>query len=122
MRRCLLVLCFALVFAPWAAAQDPTVVDADHYSVVFENERVRVLRITYGPGEESVMHHHPDAVAVFLTDQTAEFTLPDGTTQTVESKDGEALWTPAGDHLPKNVGEGPIELILVELKGGDGEG
>ena len=38
---------------------DPTSVDAAHYKVEFENDRVRILRITYGPGEESVMHHHP---------------------------------------------------------------
>lgn len=117
---CVLVVCLSLMFAPLAVAEDPTVVDPDHYSVVFENDQVRVLRITYGPGEKSVMHHHPDAVAVFLADQTAQFTLPDGTTETIEAADGEALWTPAGDHLPENLGDGPIEVILVELKGGDG--
>ena len=43
---------------------DPTVVDSKHYSVELENEQVRVLRISYGPGENSVMHSHPAAVAV----------------------------------------------------------
>jgi quercetin dioxygenase-like cupin family protein len=38
--------------------------------VEFENEQVRVLRIGYGAGEKSVMHEHPNAVAVFLTDGT----------------------------------------------------
>ena len=42
-----------------ALAQDPVAVDPDHYKVVFENDQVRVLRITYGPQEESVMHEHP---------------------------------------------------------------
>ena len=51
---------------------DPTVVDPDHYKVEFENEYVRVLRITYGPGETSSMHYHPDLVAVF--DQADERT------------------------------------------------
>ena len=51
-----------------AVAQDPTVVDAKHYKVMFENDQVRILKITYGPKEKSVMHEHPNAVAVFLTD------------------------------------------------------
>ena len=32
-------------------AQDPIAVDAKHYSVEFENDKVRVLRIKYGPRE-----------------------------------------------------------------------
>jgi hypothetical protein len=27
------------------------------------------------------------------------------------------VWTPAGKHLPENIGDQPFELILVELKG-----
>jgi len=36
--------------------------------VVQTSEADHVLRITYGPGEQSVMHHHPDHVAVALGD------------------------------------------------------
>jgi quercetin dioxygenase-like cupin family protein len=96
---------------------DSTVVDPDHYKVEFENERVRILRITYGPGEASVMHHHPANVAIFLTDQTVEFTNPDGSTQVAESKAGQAMFGPGEQHLPKNIGEEPLELVLIELKG-----
>ena len=119
MRRCLMMLCLLLAVAPLSAGEDPTKVDPDHYKVVFENDDVRVVRITYGAGEKSVMHYHPDGVAVFLTDQKVEFTMPDGSTQEVESKAGEAGWIPGGDHLPKNLGGGKLEVILVELKGGD---
>jgi len=95
---------------------DPTVVDANHYKTEFENDRVRVLRITYGPGEESVMHYHPDDVAVFLTDHHVEFGMLDGSSEEVTMKAGEHVFAPAGPHLPKNVGEGPLGLVLVELK------
>jgi quercetin dioxygenase-like cupin family protein len=105
-----------LATAGLARAQDPTKVDAKHYKVEFENDQVRVLRITYGPGEKSVMHEHPDAFAVFLTDGNSKFTLPDGTTQTPEMKAHATLWTPAGKHLPENTGDKPFELVLVELK------
>ena len=48
-------------------AQDAAKVDAKHYTVAFENDRVRVLKAHYGPGEKSTMHSHPNSVAVFLT-------------------------------------------------------
>jgi quercetin dioxygenase-like cupin family protein len=104
-----------LAAAP-ALAQDPTVVDSNHYSVEFENDYVRVVRITYGPGEESVMHYHPDGVAVFLTDQRAQFTLPDGETVSVDATAGQVLWIEGGKHLPQNLADQPLELILVEMK------
>lgn len=105
-----------LASAP-AMAQDPVKVDAKHYKVEFENDRVRVLRIQYGPHEKSVMHSHPDSVAVFLADGSVKFTTPDGKTQAAELKAGMTQWTAAGKHLPENVGDKPFELILVELKG-----
>ena len=51
-----------------STAKDPVQVDPKHYTVEVENERVRVLRIKYGPFEKSKMHGHPATVAVFLTD------------------------------------------------------
>lgn len=99
-----------------ALAQDPVVVDSAHYKVEFENDQVRVLRITYGPNEKSVMHDHPAGVAVFLTDSKAQFTVPDGETVELDRKAGEAIWSEAGPHLPQNTTDKPFELILVELK------
>lgn len=116
MRRTLMLSALLLSVTPLAAGEDPTVVDPDHYTTVFENEEVRVLRITYGPGEESVMHHHPDGIAVFLTDHHVQFTMPDGTATEVNASAGETIWAEGGDHLPKNLGDEPLEVILVELK------
>jgi quercetin dioxygenase-like cupin family protein len=84
--------------------------------VEFENESVRVLRISYAPGEKSVMHYHPNAVAVYLTDGKTRMTTPDGKSQEMPAKAGSAAWTPAGSHLPQNTGDKRLELILVELK------
>lgn len=100
-----------------AAAQDPAKVDAKHYKVEFENDQVRVLRISYAPKEKSVMHEHPNAVAVFLTDGKVKFGKPDGKSQDADVKAGTAQWSPGGKHLPENVGDKPFEVVLVELKG-----
>ena len=106
----------ALIGASGTRAQDPVKVDPKHYTVVFENDAVRVLHIHYGVGEKSVMHSHPDSVAVFLEDQKAKMTHPDGKSEEMSGKKGEAIFTAAGAHLPENIGIGPLDVILVELK------
>src|SRR5262245_31673928 len=83
-----------------ATAQDPTVVDAKHYKVTFENDQVRILKITYGPKEKSVMHEHPNGVAVFITDGQVKFQLPDGKVVDANVKAGDSMFAPAGKHLP----------------------
>lgn len=118
MKQALLVFGVALVMASPALAQDPVKVDAKHYKVVAENERVRVLKATYGAGEKSVMHEHPDAFAVYLTDTKVRFHLPDGTSAPdATGKAGDVLVTPAGKHSPENLGAA-IEVFVVEVKPG----
>jgi quercetin dioxygenase-like cupin family protein len=84
--------------------------------VEFENDDVRVLRITYGRHEKSVMHEHPANVAVFLTDGDGRFTMPDGNTIGWHSKARAVQRDAGGKHLPENLGDQPFERILVELK------
>jgi hypothetical protein len=105
-----------LGFTTAAFAQDPVKVDPKHYTVVSENDQVRILKVHYGAHEKSVMHSHPASVAVPLSDSMAKFTLPDGKTQDMTMKKGEAMYTEAGAHLPENTGDKPFDLILVELK------
>ena len=54
---------------------DPVKLDPQHYKVEFENDRVRVLRVNYGPREKSVMHSHPDGIGLFLTSQHSRFSF-----------------------------------------------
>ncbi len=97
-------------------AQDPVKVDSKHYKVEAQNKQVRVLRITYGPGEKSVMHGHPASVAVFLTEGRAKFTFPNGKPEERSWKAGETMLMPPEQHLPENLADKPLELILVEVK------
>jgi quercetin dioxygenase-like cupin family protein len=117
MYRILFLALFVLALAvPTALAQDAAKVDSQHYKVESENSRVRVLRAKYGPHEKSVMHSHPDLVAIFQTDGRVKFTYPGGKTEVREMKAGQTLFTPAIKHLPENLGDSEMEIILVELK------
>ena len=48
-----------LCIANQSHAQDPVVVSPDIYTVLFENEEIRVLELTFEPGEREAMHSHP---------------------------------------------------------------
>jgi quercetin dioxygenase-like cupin family protein len=105
-----------------AAEEYPDAVTADpaHYAVEFENDVVRILRITYGPGEESVMHHHPETCSIALTGGSWRMTDPNGeATEEDPTAPGDlACDNPASVHLPANTGDSDAELILVERKEG----
>ena len=88
-----------------------------HYTVVSENDQVRILKVHYGPHEKSVMHSHPNTVAVFLSDSKGEFTFPGGKKQDITAKAGEAQYETAVTHLPENTSDKPMDVIVVELKG-----
>jgi quercetin dioxygenase-like cupin family protein len=106
----------AFLIGAATSAQDAAKVDPKHYKVVLENDQVRVLRITYGPHEKSVMHSHPPGVVVYLTDARGRFTMPGGKTQDAVTKAGTVVWTDATSHLPENTGDKDFEVIQVELK------
>lgn len=101
---------------PQPSGEDPVKVDPKHYKVEFENDRVRVVRIKYKRGEKSVMHSHPESVAVFLTDAHAKFTYPDGKSEDITAKAGSVQHMDAFTHLPENTSKKSFEVIQVELK------
>jgi mannose-6-phosphate isomerase-like protein (cupin superfamily) len=108
-----LSICLSAIFS----AQDAVKVDPKHYTVVSENDQVRILKAHYGPHEKSVMHSHPNTVAVFLTDAKGQFTFPGGKTQAFDVKAGDTEYSKAGAHLPENTGDKAMEVVIVELKG-----
>jgi hypothetical protein len=94
---------------------DPVATNPELYSVVFENDRVRVLEYLDAPGDRTQPHHHPDSVMVTLSafsrrlwsgDREVELDLPAF----------QARWLDAQEHSGMNVGETATHSIFVELK------
>jgi len=102
--------------APRAQANDPVVVDPKHYTVEHEDDRVRVLRIRYNPGEKSTMHSHPESIAILVSDCKIRMTYPDGTAEDIQAAAGSVMRMPSVEHLPENIGDSVLEVIQVELK------
>ena len=97
-------------------SDDPTVTNPDHYKVVFENERVRVLEYRDVPGDRTTPHSHPDSVMVTLSDFDRKLSVGDQS-RDVSLTSGQANWLPAQTHMGENVGSTPTHVIFVELKG-----
>jgi len=97
--------------------RDPVKLDASHYKVEMENDRVRVVRIKYAGKEKSVMHQHPPGVGIFLTDARSKFSYPDGRAEDIQAKAGQVMWFgEVWEHNPENLSDSDMEVIYVELK------
>ena len=96
--------------------QDPIVTDGDKYSVVLENEHVRVLRYHDKPGDRTSQHGHPDYVLYAVSSFKRRLTFPDGRKQEVDVKAGSVAWMKAHIHIGENIGDTDTEVIMVELK------
>lgn len=112
---CSVVVCLWL--APTVLAQDAVKTDPKHYTVVTENDQVRILKVHYGPHEKSIMHSHPATVAVFLTDAKGQFNYPDGKKVPFTVKAGGTQYDAATTHLPENTSDAAMDVIVIELKG-----
>ena len=84
---------------------DPVRADPQHFKVEFDNDQVRVLRMTLGPHESTpLVTWSLNQVEIFLTGNDAH-------------KPGEAIWVAPGMRKEVNVGANPLEAILVQAKG-----
>jgi quercetin dioxygenase-like cupin family protein len=85
-------------------AIDPLQADPKHYSLEFENDQVRVLRVRFGPHEKGVLHEHKlNHIVVYLTDQA-------------KGKTGEVRLDEPMTHTEENPLDHPVERIAVDLK------
>jgi quercetin dioxygenase-like cupin family protein len=98
------------------AFPDPTLVAGDVYNKVMENDRARVFDVHFKPGQKAVMHGHPDHIVYVLSDYTLNLTAPDGSSQVVPLKAGQAFWMEAGPHAAQNIGKTEGHALVIELK------
>jgi mannose-6-phosphate isomerase-like protein (cupin superfamily) len=96
---------------------DAVTADPGHYAVEWENNSVRLLRVNYGPGESSVLHHHSAYCFVALNDGTWQMTDAEGTATELPTTHGQFACVDAEVHSPENMGSEAGQAILIEFKG-----
>lgn len=100
---------------------DPVTTNPDHYRVLFENDRVRVLEYTDAPGDRTTPHAHPDSVMYTLSSFRRRLVAGDAQRE-VAMEPGLAGWLPAQVHHGENIGDTATHVLFVELKGDSGPG
>lgn len=87
-----------------ASPLDPLRVDPKHYTLEFENDQVRVLRVHFGPREKGSRHEHTmDHLVVYLNDQA-------------RGKAGEVRLDGVMTHSEENPLDHPVERLAIDLK------
>ena len=98
--------------------------DPEHHEVLLENEHVRVLDALLPPGEQTEIHTHawPSALYVvswsdFVRIDPEGKVLLDSRSMNSRLRPGQAVWSPPlPPHRVRNVGNGDLRFIAVELK------
>ena len=96
-------------------AQDPLIVASNVYTLINENERMRVFRTIFKPGDTAKMHYHPEHMAYVLKGGKLKLTS-EGKTQELDLKEGSAVFLEAQNHEATNTGDSVVDLLVVEIK------
>jgi quercetin dioxygenase-like cupin family protein len=106
-----LLTMFVLILA---VTQDPAKVAPTQFTVLLENDEVRVLEFHAKKGDLTPVHSHPAHVVYPLGDGKTTFTLADGTERQLEITKGKALWAGPVTHSHQAVTDN--DVLIVELK------
>ncbi len=96
---------------------DPVESNPGLYTVVFENDRVRVLEYRDEPGDATTPHAHPDSVMYTLASFRRRLVHGEDH-RDVELTAGTVRWLDAQQHSGENIGDTPSHALFIELKDG----
>ena len=96
--------------------KDALAADPKHYKLEFENERMRVLRLTLKADEVVPVHDDRDALFVCLKECHIRLTRPGERSQDIHLQGGESRWIYADTRSEKNLSAQPLEMLVVETK------
>ena len=108
----------------WPDSLDALVAAAGNHTLLFENERVRVVQTRILPGDSTAIHTHrwPSVLFVFASSDLVRFDeRGDALMDTREAAQGLKLHSPVWQeplppHSVKNVGGAEFRGVQVELK------
>jgi quercetin dioxygenase-like cupin family protein len=86
------------------------------YKILNENDRVRVLQVTFKPGDKASMHHHPEHVVYVLKGGRLKLTTSAGASNEIDLMQGQVVFLEAQNHEAINTGNSTVDLVVLELK------
>ena len=97
-----------------APARDVMKYGLDQWTVLAENDQVRVLRFAPKKGAATPIHSHPATVVYVVKGGWVRIITPDGSAQDREYRSGTAFVRAAETHSDEALDD--LDCVLVELK------
>lgn len=98
--------------------KDDAVNVAPHiHEIVFEDDKLRVLKVIVEPGAKAEMHWHPHNINYITKGGKLHFNKPDGTSVDIDLVEGQVTSAGESEHAVENIGDTTVETVQVELKG-----
>ena len=95
----------------------PDSVSPEIYEVLLENDAVKVMMVTFKPGQGDKMHDHNPMTFHVLKGGKAKVILPDGSVNEREIPSGFTGYSAEGQrHQVTNIGENEVKILLFEEK------
>ena len=95
----------------------PEKVSPDVYKVLLENDDIKILEVTFAPGQSDNKNEHYPATVYIVEGGKAQVTLPDGTVNEINPPSDFILHNPEkAKHQVKNIGDNTMKIILFERK------
>ena len=103
-----------LLFSSLVSAQDVMSYGLKHWTVVVQNDDVRVLRYAPEKGARTPIHSHPATVVYIVKGGKIRITMPDGSVRDREYASSTGFIRAAETHSDEALDD--LEFILVEMK------
>jgi len=106
--------------AGWAQAPSTPpgfVASPEIYKVIAENDKYRIIEVTWKPSQKDKPHSHPDAGVYNLTNCTTRNTLGNGQVREGTYPAGAArINPPIASHTIENIGSTECKVLMFEPK------
>ena len=102
-----------LQFRPEIFDTRPVALDPSHFRMIFENDRVQVIRVRLGPHEKSTIMEIPAHVMTCLTDQRVRVNYAHAKAAERSEKAGYSSWVERDEYGLENLTDKPLEWIVV---------
>lgn len=115
-----ILLASVAMAGPVAAQPAPgsVVASPDVYKVIADGPQLRMVEVTWAPGQRDVMHSHPASAVYYLVDCSLRVAGADGAAQPQRDIPAGTAFVqpPIPAHSVQNVGTNTCKLIMVEQK------
>ena len=95
---------------------DIVAIAPESHEVIFENDTIRVLKVTVPANGTVPMHSNPENINYILKSGTLRLTELSGSVVDVQVSEGQMIPAPKGSHAVENIGDTEVQTVCIELK------